>query len=251
MTLRSMAIRLFICLCASLAAMALPVLAQSAENQQADEGATAETMATSSETVEAEAADAMIDVEAIVALPFGSYDTDWMRFKNGELFARPILHIDGISQYPFRVASVKQKFKLVDLADLQLKKELIRENALAYSEDAILGICDSKQLAKYGSSDIYCEPGSSVLPPGHAYLTLYNPQTLEIVALTETIYNLDSIATRADEWRDIFPSPADQPAAQPQAAGGALWTLEWRSVDHRCRIPSLWPDAADCGSHHH
>lgn len=210
-----------------LAMLALSTQAQSTGDQQNSDEATAEDMADSSGLPALEADDALIEVESIVALAFGSYDTGWMRFFNGVTFAAPILHAEGISQFPFRAASIEHVLELVDLADPQLILDLIADNALTYSEDDILGLCDVERLAKYGTTDILCEPGASILPHGYAFLTLYNPESLEIVALTETIYNWENIATRADEWRDAAPLPEAEPEEQPdistEGAGCGPW----------------------------
>ena len=220
-------------LCALLAGalllLALPVLSQSAEEQDAegDEAASepaAEEPAEEAEAMEADGEPMMIDVESIVVLPFRSYETGWIRYFNRDAAGAPLLEIEGFTEFAFRPVSIELELQLVDLVDAELLTELIVEHELAYDADAIKGACDTARLAKFGSSDTFCWPGTSVLAPGMAFLVLYHPETDEIVALTTTIDNRFGGAVVASQLPTA--QPAAQTAAQP-AAGSSEGCGPW------------------------
>ncbi len=221
---------------ALLLAMAQPIEAQSSDDEQAAGGAaneeTAET-AEGAETME-DAEMPIIDPESIVALEFNTYDTGWVRYRNYRDGAFPLLSDEDHAKFPFMFLAVDIAHTLSNLRSSESLSQLFTENDMAYADDAMHGECDTERLAEYG--DILCVPGSSGMPPGWVIAALYHPESLEVVALTTSVDNRDSIASRADEWRDAQPAaPVAQPAQQQAASDGdgcGPWTGgQWITVE--------------------
>ena len=198
---------------------ALPAVGQS--TQESDEPA-AEAAVEEEEAVEAAEAQAAppVDLEAIAMLELGTYETTWARYKNGPMEAL-LLDIEGVTQFPFRTVSLPYWVKLPQLGDLDFVSAMIADFDLHYDEDMLQGVCDTERLRKYGTTDVLCGPGSSVMEPGLIVSVLYHPQTFAIAALTTTLDNIDSYATRADEWRNQQPAASadDEQAASSDTCG--------------------------------
>lgn len=111
---------------------------------------------------------------------------------------------------------------VAELVDRLIIK-LIDEHELAYDEELIAGHCDTEYL-RGKSPDLFCVPGTNAMPPGYIFLTLYLPESYEIVAMTASIDNIAGVAAKADWSR-----PAPQTAAD------------------RCGsyVPGQWIKAAD------
>ena len=169
----------------------------------------------------------MIDVEAIVVLPFRSYETGWIRYFNRDADGAPLLHDEVIAQYPFRPVSIDFELKLEEMADAELLSMLIEDNQLQYDADAIQGACDTQRLAKFGSSDTFCWPGTSVLEPGMAFLALYHPESHALVAITTTIDNLFGGAALAQQAPAAQPAQSAQPAASDSDGCGPWGAGQW------------------------
>lgn len=196
-----------------LALVAFPALGQETADANGDEAesAGAETM----ETAEMP----MIDPDSIVALEFNTYDTGWVRYRNYRDGVFPLLSAPDQTKFPFMTLGMDASVTLSDLSSGEILSQLFYENDMAYADEAMQGECDTERLAEYG--DVFCVPGSSAMPPGWVIAALYHPESLEVVALTTSIDNRESIASRADEWRDNQPAaPAAQPAQQQAAADG-------------------------------
>ena len=199
-------------LCA-LFVIAAPALGQSESEAAADEADVAESMAANEEMKPP------VDLEAIAALEYGTYDTGWVRYLNG-LWNQPILHVEGITQFPFRTVSLPGRVNMELLQDFDFLGALIEEYDLHIDEAALQGLCDTERMRKYQTTDVICIPGTSVMEPGLVITVMYHPESFVIVAVTTTIDNIGGIATRADEWRDLLVvAPADDAAPQPQGEG--------------------------------
>ena len=193
-----------------LALLAFPALGQSDDSESEEDGA-----GEMSEAAQAQ----MALAESIVALEFNTYDTNWARYRNYRHGMFPLLDVEGINEFPFQALSLTASVKLHDLTRAEFVARLITEIDMDYDEERIHGTCDTARLAGYG--DVLCVPGTSVMEAGHVVTVIYHPESLAIVAMTTSVDNTDSIATRADEWRDKFPAQAaaaQEPAAAAPAA---------------------------------
>lgn len=211
----------------ALLVFAMPAVAASEDDSAADETDSAEAMATEEETKPP------VDLTAIAALEFRSYDTGWVRYRNGMYWDHPILHVEGLTQFPFRTVSLPGRVNIALLRDFDFVRALIEEYDLHIDEAALQGLCDTERMRRYGSSDVICMPGTSVMEPGMVITVIYHPETFVIAALTTTIENIGGIATRADEWRNLLAvAPAEETApTQGQADGcGPLAPGQWISA---------------------
>ena len=200
-------------------ALSLPAQGQSNEDVDAaaeDVAGSADVMAAAEPTAPA------LDLEAIVALDLSSYETAWVRYLNSTSIIWRLLDIEGISQYPFRFVNTASATLMEDLHDLERLESLIEEYDFHYDEDAIIGICDTLALEKYGTTDILCKPGTKDLEPGFAVAVLYHPETFVIVAVARSIDNEESVAARADEWQITVEQMTQtaEPARTDPGAGG-------------------------------
>ena len=207
----------------ALALVALPALAQSSDEDAAEEQADDAVVETT-----------MMDFESIVMLEFNTYDTGWVRYRNyrGGLF--PLLDVADIAQFPFITYGLDERVSLSDLGSSEFLTALFEADGLAYDEEMTQGNCDTARLSEYG--DILCVPGTSAMPPGYVISAIYHPESHEILALTTSIDNIDSIATRADEWRGAQPAQpaaaAAAPASAPAQSGGDQGCGPW--------VPGQW-----------
>ena len=113
-----------------------------------------------------DAAKPPLDLEAIAALEFGSYDTGWARYLNGMYWDQPLLHAEGVTQFPFRTVSLPGRVNMELLQDFDFLGALIEEYDLHIDEAALQGVCDTERMRKYQSSDVICVPGTSVMGAG-------------------------------------------------------------------------------------
>ncbi len=193
-----------------LPALFLPALGQSDEDNAAEDADSAEIMDAKEEAPEE--MKPPLDLQAIAALEYSTYDTGWVRYLNGVDWDNPVLHAEGISQFPFRTVSLPARVNMELLQDLDFVGAIIEEFDLHYDEAGLQGICDTERMRRYQSTDALCVPGTSVMAPGLIISVLYHPETNAIVALTTTIDNIGGYATRADEWKDLLQTQAADPA---------------------------------------
>lgn len=173
---------------------------------------------------EEDAEDAQDEAQAVPILEFGTYDCKWLRYINYYPNGGRKIAIEGLSEFPYRYVVSEDRPALHDLeAADTLAEQLAQygvtdESALAYDEERLDGACDTERLGGY-YPDVFCVPGTSVMPDGRVSLALYHPENFEIVALTTSIDNRSGGATDAGCWRPPTPEPAPQP--QPASTAQA------------------------------
>ena len=168
------------------------------------------------------AEDAQDEEQAVPILEFRTYDCKWLRYKNYNPVGGRKLAIEGLSEFPYRYVISENRLALADLeAADTLAEQLAQygvtdESAQAYDEERLDGACDAERLGG-NYPDVFCVPGTGVMPDGRVSLALYHPETFEIVALTTSIDNRGGGATDAGCWSPPTPEPAPQPASTEQA----------------------------------
>ena len=146
---------------------------------------------------------------AIHALEFGTYELGWIRFKNVDSDGERKLDADKGITFPFtRVNNGTTRLRLDDL-DAETIADLIETHEIAWDEDAIDGKCDPNKLPG-ARADLFCVPGTSGMPRGQIFLALFDGETGDLLALTESIDNKAGGALQ-----DWSPTPE---AAENQAA---------------------------------
>ena len=154
----------------------------------------------------------------LLFLEFHTYDKKWTRYKNVDADGNPVLHVAGVTKFPFKRIVHNKRLKLADLRDADTLAELFAAHDFSYGEAAMDGVCDSaRQLPD--SDDIFCVPGAAAMPPGQILYALYHSDTGELLALTETIDNKNSVATNRD-WRATpTPEPTEEPRERIATCG--------------------------------
>ena len=132
-------------------------------------------------------------------LQFHTYDDAWLRYKNLDEDGAPVLAGEDLTQFPFAMALSDAPVTKVD--GFGSIDELRETYDIDYDEENIVGICDTEKLAGK-SSDLFCTPGAESMPPGNVFLVLYQPESHEIAALTTTIDNRNSGASKARAIRE-------------------------------------------------
>ena len=156
-----------------------------------------------------EATETAPDTPEIIALEFGTYELGWIRFKNIDSDGERKLSADADTTFPFqRVNSGATRLRLDDL-DAETIADLIERHEIAWDEDAIDGKCDPNKLPG-ARADLFCVPGTSGMPRGQIFLALFDGETGDLLALTESIDN-----NAGGALRDWSPTPE---AAENQAA---------------------------------
>ena len=146
---------------------------------------------------------------AILALEFGTYELGWIRFKNIDSDGERKLDADKGITFPFtRINHGTTRLRLDDL-DAETIAELIETHEIAFDENAIAGQCDPNKLPG-ARADLFCVPGTSGMPRGQIFLALFDGETGDLLALTESIDNKAGGALQ-----DWSPTPE---AAENQAA---------------------------------
>ena len=173
-----------------------------------------------------------LDPESIVVLELGSYETGWLRFYNSGPDGIRYLEIEGETELPFRAFVVPDLLRLEDMRDPAFLRALIIVGGMEYDADEMQGVCDTHRLAQYRTTDIYCEPGSSIMEPGLVIVVLYHPQTRAILALTTAIDNRGGVATNADDWV-VLPAatPTPESVAPQSGSCGPYAHGQWISAD--------------------
>ena len=159
-----------------------------------------------------------IDESTLLFLEFHTYDKKWTRYKNVDADGNPVLHVEGVTKFPFKRIVHNKRLKLADLRDEDTLAELLAAHDFRYDEEAMDGVCDTARELP-DSEDIFCVPGTAVMPPGQILYALYHPETGELLALTETIDNKNSVATNRD-WRATpTPEPTEEPRERIATCG--------------------------------
>ena len=149
------------------------------------------------------------DAPAIHALKFGTYELGWIRFKNIDADGERKLDADKGITFPFmRVNNGTTRLRLDDM-DAETIADLIETHEIAFDENAIAGQCDPNKLPG-ARADLFCVPGTSGMPRGQIFLALFDGETGDLLALTESIDN-----NAGGALRDWSPTPE---AAENQAA---------------------------------
>ena len=145
----------------------------------------------------------------IFALEFGTYELGWVRFKNIDSDGERKLDADEGITFPFtRINNGTTRLRLEDM-DAETIAELIETHEIAFDENAIAGQCDPNKLPG-ARADLFCVPGTSGMPRGQIFLALFDGETGDLLALTESIDNKAGGALQ-----DWSPTPE---AAENQAA---------------------------------
>ena len=128
------------------------------------------------------------DAPAIHALKFGTYELGWIRFKNIDADAERKLDADKGITFPYtRINNGATRLRLEDM-DAETIAQLIETHEIAYAEDLIAGKCDPNKLPG-ARADLFCVPGTSGMPRGQIFLALFDADTGDLLALTESIDN--------------------------------------------------------------
>ena len=164
---------------------------------------------TQAQSDEATETDSAPDTPEIIALEFGTYELGWIRFKNIDSDGERKLDADEGITFPFtRINNGTTRLRLDDL-DAEIIADLIDTHDIAWDEDAIDGQCDPNKLPG-ARADLFCVPGTSGMPRGQIFLALFDGETGDLLALTESIDN-----NAGGALRDWSPTPE---AAENQAA---------------------------------
>ena len=164
---------------------------------------------TQAQSDEATETDSAPDTPEIIALEFGTYELGWIRFKNLDSDGERKLDADKGITFPFtRINNGTTRLRLDDM-DAETIADLIERHEIAWDEDAIDGQCDPNKLPG-ARADLFCVPGTSGMPRGQIFLALFDRETGDLLALTESIDNKAGGALQ-----DWSPTPI---AAENQAA---------------------------------
>ena len=152
---------------------------------------------------------------AIIALEFGTYELGWVRFKNIDSDGERKLDADKGITFPFqRVNNGTTRLRLDDL-DAETIADLIETHEIAYDTDSIAGQCDPNKLPG-ARADLFCVPGTSGMPRGQIFLALFDGETGDLLALTESIDNKAGGALQ--DWSPT-PEAAENQAAAARGCG--------------------------------
>ena len=127
-------------------------------------------------------------------LEFGTYSLNWIRYGNVDQNGAIKLSSDGATFFPFFYAVSDRSIVLEDLEDRETLERLVDGRVVLSNVEAIDGFCETTTLAGI-STDLFCQLGSK-MPEGHFSLVLYDSETLEVVALTTTIDNVNNATER-------------------------------------------------------
>lgn len=157
-----------------------------------------------------------------------TYNEGWIRFRNPVLDGQSGLGADGSTEFPFRFAVHAHPFGFAEMDTHELPLAQLR----TASFNDMVGYCDVTALADM-STDLVCVPGKAAMPKGFVYLVLYHPDTLQVAAVTATIYNLGDPALDASPHEDgpgaAFPD--EQPLGKDIPAGcGPFHPGQWVSL---------------------
>ncbi len=148
---------------------------------------------------------------AILALEFRTYELGWIRFRNVDADGERKLAADAETTFPFqRVNNGTTRLRLDDL-DAETIADLIEEHEIAWDEDAIIGQCDPNKLPG-ARADLFCVPGTKDMEQGQIFLALFDGETGDLLALTESIDNKAGGALK--DW-----SPTPEPAETATGCG--------------------------------
>ena len=127
-------------------------------------------------------------------LEFGTYSLNWIRYGNVDQNGAIKLSSDGATFFPFFYAVTDRSVVLEDLENRQTLERLVDGRVVLSNVEAIDGFCETTTLAGI-STDLFCQLGRK-MPEGHFSLVLYDSETLEVVALTTTIDNVNNATER-------------------------------------------------------
>ena len=159
-----------------------------------------------------------INVSELLFLEFHTYDKQWTRYKNLDANGDAVLAVEGVTMFPFKRIVHRKRLKLADLRDVDTLAELLAAHDFSYDEAAMDGVCDTARPLP-NSDDIFCVPGTAVMPPGQILYALYHPETGALLALTETIDNKNSVATHRDWTVTPTPEPTEEPRERITTCG--------------------------------
>ena len=95
---------------------------------------------------------------------------------------------------PFFYAVSERSIVLADLEIRETLERLVDRRVELSNVEAIDGFCETTTLVGI-STDLFCQLGGK-MPEGHFSLVLYDSETLEVVALTTTVDNVNNATQR-------------------------------------------------------
>ena len=170
----------------------------------------------------------------IAALDMHTYRLEWIRYQNLNADGKPKLTAEADGDFPYRRYNNGYTRIFIDDLDSTTISALIAQHEIAYDEGSIDGRCDPNKLDER-SADIICIPGTRGFPRGNIFLALFDPQSLELVALTTTIDNTRWGALKAS-WQPT-PTPAPLQSSPDSCGPYAAW--EWILADEFVAVPGL------------
>ena len=173
-----------------------------------------------------------VDPAEITALDMHTYSLEWIRYKNLDADGKPKLTAEADGDFPYRRYNNGYTRIFIDDLDSTTISALIAQHEIAYDEDSIAGRCDPNKLDER-SADIICIPGTRGFQRGNIFLALFDPQSLELVALTTTIDNTRWGALKAS-WQ---PTPTPSPPPPDSCGPYAAW--EWIRADEFAPVPGV------------
>ena len=162
-----------------------------------------------------------------------TYNEGWIRIRNPVLDGRSGLGADGNTEFLFRFAVHAHPFGFAQMDTHELPLPQLR----TASFNDMVGYCDVTALAEM-STDVVCVPGKADMPKGFVYLVLHHPDTLQVAAVTSTIYNLGDpdLHSSLPEDGPTAAFPDEQPLAKDIPAGcGPFHPGQWVSLPQYSR----------------
>ena len=127
---------------------------------------------------------------AFAALEFHTYSSDWIRYKNIDEGGNVKVGSEGMTSFPYIYLVSESPVVLNDLDNGETLQGLVGEYDLLSNVENADGLCDTTTLTGL-STDLFCRLGSEA-PQEHFYLVIYSSETLEALAVTTTINNLNN-----------------------------------------------------------
>ena len=151
----------------------------------------------------------------LAALEFHTYSSDWIRYKNIDEGGNVKVGSEGMTSFPYIYLVSDSPIVLSDLDNGETLEGLVGEYDLLSTVENADGLCDTTTLTGL-STDLFCRLGSEA-PQEHFYLVIYSSETLEAIAVTTTINNLNN-AVAGEAISSSESKNRSEPAVPPTEA---------------------------------